>query len=285
MIRLIAFDLDGTMLDENYVMSRATIESLRRLIDRGYAIASISGRSVRRSLEPLREYPEIAARLYICAYNGAVIVGPEVDGQRPELYEQRLAGETFRELMEYVRERDLNIVYCRCENSTSGFVEDYRFVRETAEIRASWSGAGFVADARLVERILQGEFGAVPKIMVMTGVEERDETVAELQHRFGDALYLTWPLVDRIEVMHPAVNKGVALQALAEIAAVPLAQVMALGDGHNDLPMLRRAGIGILMGNAFPAIRAAAEDSGIRLGPTLQEEGFTQMVREYVLGN
>ena len=60
MIRLIAFDLDGTMLDENYVMSRTTIESLRRLIDRGYAIASISGRSVRRSLEPLREYPEIA---------------------------------------------------------------------------------------------------------------------------------------------------------------------------------------------------------------------------------
>ena len=285
MIRLIAFDLDGTMLDENYIMSSATIESLQQLIDRGYTIASISGRSVRRSLEPLCEYPEIAARLYICAYNGAVIVGPEVGGQRTELYEQRLADETFKELMEYVRARDLNIVYCRCDNTTSGFVEEYRFVRATAEISASWTGAGFVTDDRLVERILQGEFGAAPKIMVMTGVEERDKTVAELQDRFGDALYLTWPLVDRIEVMHPAVNKGVALQALARITAVPLAQIMALGDGHNDLPMLRQAGVGILMGNAFPAIRAAVESSAIHLGPTLQEEGFTRMVREYVFAS
>jgi Cof subfamily protein (haloacid dehalogenase superfamily) len=284
MIRLIAFDLDGTMLDENSVMSGSTIESLQLLIDRGYTIASISGRSVRRSLEPLADHADIAARMYVCAYNGAVIVGPEVDGRRKKLYEQRLADEVFKELMEYVRDRDLNIVYCRCENSASGLVEEYRFVRTTEEISASWTGAGFVTDARLVERILQGEFNAAPKIMVMTGEEKRDKTVTDLQDRFGDALYLTWPLVDRIEVMHPAVNKGIALQALARLAEVPLGQIMALGDGHNDLPMLRQAGVGILMGNAFPAIRAAVEGSGIRLGPTLQEEGFTQMVQDYVFG-
>ena len=171
MIRLIAFDLDGTMLDENYAMSDSTIESLNLLTARGYAIASVSGRSVRRSLEPLVDHPDIAARMYVCGYNGAVIVGPQIDGRREELYGQRLSDDVFKELMEYVRDDWLNIVYCRCENSASGLVEEYRFVWATEEIRASWTGAGFVTDGRLVERILAWEFGAPPKIMVMTGTK------------------------------------------------------------------------------------------------------------------
>ena len=283
MIRLIAFDLDGTMLDENYVMSGSTIESLQLLLDRGYTIASVSGRSIRRSLEPLVDHPDIAARMYVSGYNGAVIVGPEIDGRREKLYEQRLSDEVFRELMEYVHEHGLNIVYCRCENTVDGLVEEYRYVWATEEIRTSWTGAGLIADDRVVERILAGEFGVSPKIMVVTGKQDRDKTVAELQDRFGDALYLTWPLEDRIEIMHPDVNKGIALQALARIAEVPLEQILAFGDGHNDLPMLRQAGVGILMGNAFPSIRAEIEGSKILLGPSLEEEGFTRMVQEYVI--
>ena len=57
---------------------------------------------------------------------------------------------------------------------------------------------------------------------------------------------------------------------------------IAIGDGDNDLPMLRAAGIGVLMGNAKPEVRRLAEGAHIEVGPSLEEEGFSATISRYV---
>ena len=57
---------------------------------------------------------------------------------------------------------------------------------------------------------------------------------------------------------------------------------LGIGDGDNDLPMLRAAGTGVLMGNAKPEVRRLAEDAHIEMGPPLEKEGFSATISRYV---
>jgi hydroxymethylpyrimidine pyrophosphatase-like HAD family hydrolase len=63
---------------------------------------------------------------------------------------------------------------------------------------------------------------------------------------------------DLIQIMHASASKGVALRLVAEHYAIPLSQVMAIGDAVNDIPMLREAGVAVAMDNAHPLVKQAA---------------------------
>ena len=107
---------------------------------------------------------------------------------------------------------------------------------------------------------------------------------ADMQRLFGNRLYLVRTGEDRIEVMHPDVNKGVALREIARSRGVPLAQTMSVGDGDNDLPMLREAGLGVLLASADEGTRRQAEaEGGILIGEDFESDGFARAVEEHVL--
>ena len=83
--------------------------------------------------------------------------------------------------------------------------------------------------------------------------------------------------------MPKGIDKGVAIRALVQSVGGAVERVLSVGDADNDLPMLRAAGVGVLMGNAKSEVKAAVAGEGIRIGPTFAEDGFAEVVREYVL--
>ena len=285
MIKLVAFDLDGTLLDHSGQPAPSAILALGALVDRGIAIASISGRSVRRSLQPLETHPELTRPMHICGYNGAVGVGPGHNHSRPLLYTRRLPQDLFLELIDFGCERDLNLVYCRCDEEEQGLVEEYRFLREVQDApnTIDWRGPGYAHDPQLIEKIRKGRFGPPPKIMFFVDPALQSRTLDELEEQFGSRTYVAWGVRGMIEIMPRKTDKGVALQALAEAISIPLDQTMAIGDGNNDLPMLEEAGVGVLMGNAEPEIHRAVADTRIHLAHRFEEDGFARAIEEYVL--
>ena len=285
MIQLLAFDLDGTLLDPSGQPSPAALSTLEQLAERGICFASISGRSVSRSLKPLEAYPQLTRQMHVCGYNGAVGVSPIRNGQRKLLFDKRLPDDIFVDLVHYARQQNLNLVYCRCDSGEKGLVEEYRFLWEPDELEVviDWTGDGYICDKRLIERIVEGEFRSPPKLMIFPGKGRQKRTIAELRERFGRRIYVAWGVKDLLEVMHPEVDKGVALRTLSESVGVPLEQIMAIGDGNNDLPMLQQAGLGILMGNAEPETHRAVDGAGIHLTPPLAEDGFSQAIQKYIL--
>ncbi len=117
-------------------------------------------------------------------------------------------------------------------------------------------------------------------VLVLPTEAETDATVAALQARFGDAVYVTKSHPNFAEVINAQVNKGTALAAVAAALHVTQAETMAVGDGMNDLPMLEWAGLGVAMGQAYPQVQAAADV----VTAALAEDGLAQAIERYVLG-
>ena len=281
MIKFVAFDMDGTILDEESRLSRDSLCTIERLLDRGIAVASNSGRSIRRSQEPLVAWPHVASALYVGGYNGGVAVSDVRDGRRRLLHEERLEAELFRELVDFSQESDFNLICCLCEQDSDGLREEYRHSHSVDGLEV-FGGPGFVHDEKLHAHCLSGEIVAPPKIMIVTGEAQRDRVLEAMRARWGESIYATWSIPDRIEIMPPHVDKALALRALAREVGATLEETLAIGDGDNDLPMLRAAGTGVLMGNAKPEVRRLAEDAHIEMGPPLEKEGFSATISRYV---
>ena len=107
----------------------------------------------------------------------------------------------------------------------------------------------------------------------------RDREMARLQAKFPQYTFVTaYPY--NLEVNMPAATKGSGLMQLAQILGLERGQVMAFGDGGNDVPMLRSAGVGVAMGNACDEAKAAAAC----VGPTNNEDGVAQVLEALVCG-
>ena len=282
MIDLVAFDLDGTVLDSNHRLTDAAAATLTALAERGIPAASISGRSIRRSLEPFAERPRLVADLYIAGYNGSVIVGPDAGSGRPALHEERLDADIFLEIVRYAQAADMNLVCARYDRSEDEVVEEARHVLPVDDLEA-FGGPGFVLDSDLYARCLRGDFNPPPMAILVVDPAERPNHIAALEELGGGRISMSWGLPDRVQIMRRGADKGKALRMLAQRMGVSMERVLAIGDADNDLPMLRAAGIGVLMGNARESVRAAVQCEGMRIGPTLAEDGFSTMVQEYAL--
>lgn len=282
MIDLVAFDLDGTVLNPQSRLTASAAATIADLAQRGIHAVSISGRSIRRTLGPFEERPQLVSGLHLAGYNGAVIVGPDAVSGRPVLHEERLDADVFVQLARYAQEADLNLIYARFDHSNGQLVEEYRHVRSVDGLEA-FGGPGFVLDPDLYSRCLNGYYSPPPLAGMVVDPNERSDHIATLQALGGDQINVSWAVPDRVQVTRHGVDKGRALRMLADRMGVPLERVLAIGDGDNDLPMLRAAGIGVLMGNAKEPVQAAAQRDGIPIGPTLAADGFAAIVREYAL--
>lgn len=284
-IKLVAFDLDGTILNHSNEPSGASMAAIRGLLDRGVAVASMSGRNFERNQIPFLTDPDVADALYAGCYNGAMVFSPKqaLNGERQVMHEQRLPDDVFLALIQYAAEQRMNFVYCRCDLHPEGVREVYMTDHTTEMSRAVAAMTDMVydVDADLARRILAKELTTPPKIMLLPKVGRADETVAELNDIFGDQIYMAWAVAGRIEIMHPAVNKGAALSAIAEHLGLGLDEVMAVGDGNNDLPMLRVAGTGVLMDNADAATHRAVGGEDILQTDPIENEGFAKAVQRY----
>lgn len=281
MIKFVSFDLDGTILDDNSSVANSSIDAIVNLMKVGIVFSSNSGRSVRRSQEPLKKWPDIASNLFIGAYNGGVVVDRERNGNRKLLYVERLSDQIFEEISLFAKDKGLNLICCMFEEKEDFLIEEYRHSLPSAGLKL-FGGPGFVHDSNLHERISRNELLSPPKVMIVTGESERDSILQEVRKRCGKKVYATWSIPDRIEIMPPNIDKSQSLRALVDLVDVRMDEVLAIGDGENDIPMLEAAGFGVLMGNAETALKCSIKDSSISIGPSITEDGFSATLREYI---
>lgn len=284
MIKLVAFDLDGTVVDHENRPTPSTLETIRHLIDAGIHVASISGRSISKSQYPFEQHTDFADILNVGSYNGAVALERVVDGQRRTLHEERMPESRFREIVADLGREGTNYIYCHLKLNERGVeVEDYITPLRTKTIddMTNQTATEFVIDPDLTGKIADGVFGVPPKILICPGEERRESVYESLKQKYDGLLYIERTDVDRVEAMNPQVNKAKALASICKACGVAVDEAMAIGDGSNDLSMLASAGVGALLGNADERTKQMARD--VEHVPSFYDNGFTDAVERFVL--
>ena len=264
--RLIALDLDGTILPRGQPISPRVVQAIRAAVTLGIQVVLASGRMF-RVLAPYAEQLGIDGPL-IC-YGGALIRRALNGGV---LYEQRLPQELACEVVQVGRELGLPIhAYVDDELYVEGLTPAHPMY---ARLRREYTHA--VDD---LDHFLRRN-GPPPHHMALVTARDREVLVRRLKERFGTRLNVTTGHPNLAEIDHPNVSKGTALRWLAEQLGIPREQVLAVGDDHNDLTMITYAGLGVAMGHAPAAVRAMAQV----IVPSLDGDGIARVLEEYVLG-
>lgn len=243
-IRLLASDLDGTLLADDDRPSARTLAALDGAAGAGWTVVLATGRPP-RFLDPAARdlrLPGVA----ICN-NGATVYDPS---SRRVLSEAGMAEAVAREVVGRLRRFDGDLLF------SADWGLELAAEPEWAE-RTRWF---MPPDARIgpVERLLDGP---VAKLLAWHPTASSDALAAAARPLVADLVDVTSSTgYGVIEITAPGVSKGAAVARFASERGIEPDEVVAFGDMPNDTTMLTWAGLGVAMGNAHPEVVAAADE-------------------------
>ena len=245
MIRLIALDLDNTLLGEDNTIPPEVCAGLRRASALGAEIMIASGRLFSFTLEYARQ---IDSRAAVIAYNGGWL-----ETQQGEvLFSALVPEEIRREMAVYCRENGL---YLQLYDPWNGHVICIdRFLPDFPSPRYRLPDSYYRECGNLEEVPI-----ATPKLVIYDQPEKLQALLPHFKERFGTALDYSFSDRHILEMMPGGVNKGSTLRFYCESRGIRREEVMAFGDSGNDMAMLRYAGIGVAVANGTEEIRQAAD--------------------------
>lgn len=272
-IRMIGLDMDGTLLTTEKELTEHTREVLREAIDRGVVVLPATGRPLTGIPEEVLKFPGVR---YAVASNGARIVDFK---ESRVLYEDLVPYETGRRVLEICSRYDsmLEIYY-----DGVGYAEEEKlkhldeYVPRLPMARYIASSRRPVADVRAMHEERKAPTDKVQALFRTT--EECKKAWKEVEKEIPD-IEITGALSNNIEVNAKGVNKGRGLMILGELLGIHREEIMAVGDGSNDIAMLREAGLGVAMENATEAVKAAADVVTL----SNDQEGAAAAIEKYVL--
>ena len=255
--KLIAFDLDGTLLDDEKRIPPENLRALEAAAERGWVPVPATGRIVRGIPEPVKALPGVR---YFIVSNGAGVYDAAEDRL---LYRGDVPLELALRCYEYMD--TLPVIY-DCYQNESGWM-----TRSMYEACAPY----FPTEPHMLEIVkrlrvpvddlketLRQRGEPLQKLQMFFKPEDLDERERQLRRipELFPELVATTSVSNNIEINSVNAGKDKALLALAEHLGIRREETVAFGDGTNDLAMLRAAGLGVAMANADPKVKAAADE-------------------------
>jgi hypothetical protein len=270
-IRLIALDIDGTIIGDDEEIATRTIESVRRAMERDVAVSLVTGRMVSSAM---RFATELGLTGPIVGYQGGLIRAmPMPDTRRlgKLLQHTPLPAEAARGILAWTRARGLDPHVNHLE----------RFILRADDPRADDYSAFMGAKAELVPDLLEAIDHPVTKILAVGEPPIPVEVAPLARAEFAGIADVTISHPRYLEFVAPGVSKGRAIRFLARRLRIPLAATLAIGDQWNDLEMLAEVGHGAAMPSAPQEVRAAAR----YVAPPLEDDGAARMIEDLVLAS
>ncbi|MGL4336680.1 MAG: Cof-type HAD-IIB family hydrolase [Turicibacter sp.] len=243
--KMIVLDLDGTLMSSKNEILPETKQALFKAQESGIMIVLASGRptyGMVKAAKELRldEYPG-----YILSYNGGRIIAVQTNEM---IYDDSLTPEICHELYDLSREMNVNIM--AYEDEAIVTMDDDEYIQKEALINAM--PINRVADFKQavtfnsVKCLCTGEPGHLAQVEL------------QMKERLGDRISICRSLPFFLEFMPQNINKAYSLQKLLDHVGLDKSQLIACGDGYNDLPMIEFAGLGVAMDNAVDEVKAKA---------------------------
>jgi len=273
-IKLIAFDLDGTLFTTDKRITQRTYDALRAANDRGVAIVPATVRFMQTIPESIKKMDYIR---YLITINGAYVYSCKKEAP---IYRAEIKLEKAIEILKFLD--GFPVAYdCYTDNGSymnrdmMEHITDY--VQEPFYLKMLHDSRNLVDE---LKTHLMSRQKDIQKMMAYT-VDPilHEQLMKDLAERF-DNITITSSLRENIEINDAGANKGIAVKMIAEDMGITMDQVMTFGDSYNDIPMLEAAGYGVCMDNGVQA----AKDASQIIAPSNDEEGVAYIIEKEVLG-
>ena len=272
-IRLIALDLDGTLLDSQKRLSRRNEEVLKECIRRGIYIVPCSGRIWCGMPDFIRDFPGIRSAITV---NGAVIEDVQ---EHVVLDERKLKCEQAAEILKLAKQFD-TMYDAYVEGRGVG---ESRFLKCMERYGVSPKLQKMIRSTRdmvpdVAEKI-ESLGKPVEKINYFFGDQAERQRAREALLARGDVL-VSSSFPNNLEINALGASKGEAICRLADHLGLKQEQTMGFGDGENDITMMTMTGIGVAMKNGMEHLKEKADYMTL----TNDEDGVADAIEKLVFG-
>jgi Cof subfamily protein (haloacid dehalogenase superfamily) len=262
--KLVALDMDGTMLNENRKLNYRVKDAIRKVREMGVNVILVSGRgytAIKKFVDEL-ELDEIVVSL-----NGAAAT--DCSGEKL-IFSENIDKNICKKMILLCEEMEIptmlftgNDVFVESINKGTEFFMNH----DQAKVKPVGKLSKFF-DGQPVGKLL------------MTEDNQRLVTLRDKSLKvFDDKLTVTFSLPYYLEAYSPNINKGIILEKIGLYYGIKKEEMIAMGDGENDIPMIEYAGMGIAMGNAVQALK----DKANYITLTNIEDGVAYALKKYIL--
>jgi len=261
MYKLLALDLDGTLIGQDLTISARTKNAISQLMSQGIIVTIATGRMFQSTLPFAKE---LNINVPIICYQGAMVGNP-VTGEI--LSHLPVPLPLAKQVIEAVREDGLHI---------NAYLDDELYVDRVTEEAELYSIISKV-EARPVGNLLTFLDRDPTKLVIIGKHLEIDRITNKLRDKFGSVLYVAKSYTRFCEVAHPDCGKGKALAQIATKLGIAQSDVVTIGDNPNDVDMIEWAGIGIAMANGSDEVKEAAD----WVTGNIEEDGVAQAIEKF----
>lgn len=262
-IKLVAVDMDDTLLNKSLQVSPRTAEAVRQAVAQGVTVTIATGRMYASALPYAHQ---LGLDVPIITYNGGLI---KCSMSGDVLFHRPIDEPMAHEVLALFKEHGWYI---------QSYIDDTLYVAERNENALYYEKMAGVSAFALGEDFYTMP-GAPTKMLAVALQGEMDAIEAAVRQNFEGRLFIAKSKANYLEIANPQVNKGVALAYLADKLGISRNEVMAVGDSQNDLDMITYAGWGVAMGNASDKVKAAAQ----AVTEHNDADGVAEAIAKYVL--
>lgn len=268
-IKLIAIDIDGTLLNEENNLAQETIDAITEARQQGIKVVLCTGRPLTGAKTYLKALNISGHDEYAITFNGSQV--QDADGNIIE--KENITHDEFLELEKLSHKLDTNFQ-----------IETADYIYATNRDLSPFS----IAESYLVKMPIKvrepneiDESIEVVKAMLIANPDVIDKAFKEIPKDLFNRFSVVKSTPVFIEFMNKKSSKGNALDSLAKDLNLTADNIMAIGDQNNDMTMIKYAGTGVAMGNAVDELKEVAN----KVTKTNKENGVAYAIRNFALNN
>ena len=264
--RFLALDIDGTVTNSKKEITPAVHSEIRRLQDAGIPVALVSGRPAQGIRHVADELNFSEYDCYVLAFNGGRIINSKT-GEL--MYHQAISINLAKEVCKAAEDYNVAIVTYKGDEIISS-QPDNQYTRIESYVTRM--------PVRGVES-MEEEMDFEPDKFLFVGEPDRlEQLLPIMQKRFEDRLNIFRSEPFFMEIVPLGIDKAKSLDRLLDKLGLDSTQLVACGDGFNDVSMVNFAGMGVAMGNACAETKAVAN----YIAPSNDQDGVADAVRKFI---
>ena len=264
---IIVLDLDGTLTNDEKIITPKTKEALMEMQRRGKRVVLASGRPTQGVSHLTNELELNRYEGYVLSYNGGMII----DWKTGEtIFSRLLPLESNRRIIELAAENGVNILTYEGDHIITATPED-----QYAQLESRVNHM----EIRQVEDMAGHMDFQVPKYLMLADGDYMASVEPKVQEALGEgfSVYRSAPFF--LEILPMGIDKAKSLARMLEVLGLTRENMIACGDGYNDLSMIQYAGLGVAMANAVPPVLEAADF----VTKSNNEDGIAHVIEKFIL--